>query len=168
VNGVLPPDTDNTPVILHFTVTPKTTSTSTTLRFLDGGKFEPHRPGVQNNITAYGVAVAAEQLDSIVLINGRLNILPDVSAFFLRGDANGDRELNITDPQFTLNYLFVSANPPPCLDAADANDDGRVNVTDPIATLQVLFQGQSALPEPFGTPGVDPTEDTLGCLEGVR
>lgn len=168
VNGALPPDTDNTPVILHFTVTRKTTSTSTILSFLDGGRFEPDRPGVQNNITAYGVAVAADQLDSIVLINGLLNILPDVSAFFLRGDANGDRELNITDPQFTLNYLFVSANPPPCLDAADANDDGSVNVTDPIATLQVLFQGQSALPEPFGTPGVDPTEDTLGCLEGVR
>ena len=155
-------------VMLHFAVNPDTTAQSTTLRFLAGGKAEPDAPGVENNITAYGLGVEPETLESTVTIDGILNILPDVSAFFIRGDANGDRNVNITDPTFILNYLFKSTDSPPCLDAADANDDGNINLTDPISILQVLFRGQSELPEPFDAPGADPTEDALECREGIQ
>lgn len=164
----LPADTDNTPVVLSFAVNPNATAGSTTLSFVDGGKADPTTPGTHNILTAYRMAVEPTDIDGAVLIDGILNILPDVSAFFLRGDANGDRELNITDPRFTLNYLFQGGSPPPCMDAADANDDGRLNVTDPITTLHVLFGGQSALPAPFDEPGVDPTDDDLGCSKGIE
>ena len=76
--------------------------------------------------------------------------------------------MNISDPQFTLNYLFRGGEPPPCRDAADANDDGRINLTDPVAILQVLFRGESALPEPFTAPGEDPTPDELDCETGFE
>ena len=167
---VLPEDTDNTPVALRFLVNPDTTATTTSLRFLDGGKITPDAPGLEQNVlTVLRTPVEVTQVDSFVLIDDILNILPVVSSVFLRGDANGDRELNITDPLFVINYLFRGMASPPCMDAADANDDGLLNLADPIATLNALnaFSGQSALPEPFGTPGVDPTEDELGCDRGI-
>jgi hypothetical protein len=81
---------------------------------------------------------------------------------FIRGDANLDGVLNITDPVRTLNGLFAGQGIP-CEDASDANDDGRVNITDPVATLGHLFQGASAPPAPFPDPGPDPTPDDLTC-----
>src|SRR5262245_65281649 len=44
---------------------------------------------------------------------------------FLRGDANGDRTIDISDPFLTLSYLFFNPTAePPCLDAVDADDSG--------------------------------------------
>ena len=119
-------------------------------------------------MVAFGQSIELETVSSVVKIDGVLNILPDVSAFFLRGDANGDREVNISDPRFTLNYLFKGGGLPPCMDAADANDDGELNLSDPVATLQVLFMGVTELPDPFHAPGEDPTPDPLGCGVGIE
>jgi hypothetical protein len=82
---------------------------------------------------------------------------------FVRGDANGDGVVNISDPVFHLNALFIGGPPIPCDDAADANDDGLLNISDAIATLQFLFQGTITLQPPNPDPGVDPTPDGLGC-----
>jgi hypothetical protein len=93
--------------------------------------------------------------------------VPDV-IFFIRGDANGDMAVNISDPSSTLNHLFVeSGEVPPCEDAADANDDGAINISDPITTLTFLFLGTTGLPPPNG-PGLDPTPDGLGCIAAPR
>jgi Tol biopolymer transport system component len=83
---------------------------------------------------------------------------------FLRGDANMDARLNISDAIFTLHHLFRGGEPPPCGDAADANDDGALTLTDPLVLLVYLFQQGPPLAAP-GTlaAGIDPTADGLAC-----
>jgi hypothetical protein len=85
---------------------------------------------------------------------------------FLRGDANRDGGVNLSDPVATLTYLFRGGRLLPCEDAADADDDGRITVSDPIFTLNFLFRGGRVI----GSPGIrypwfDPTPDALGCAE---
>jgi hypothetical protein len=83
---------------------------------------------------------------------------------FIRGDANADGKLDITDAIGVLNWLFTGSDPPPCVDAADADDDGQVAITDPIKVLGHLFSGTEAPPPPFPGMGPDPTPDALDCL----
>lgn len=84
-------------------------------------------------------------------------------ASFIRGDANDDGSVDITDPIFVLLHLFRGGAHSYCPDAADADDSGAVDLSDPILTLQVLFQGRSDLPAPYPERGFDPTADTLFC-----
>jgi hypothetical protein len=84
---------------------------------------------------------------------------------FLRGNANGDASVNISDPAFLLNRLFRSGPAPRCDDAADVNDDGRFNISDPIFLLEALFKGGQQPPAPYPQAGDDPTADTLECGE---
>lgn len=81
---------------------------------------------------------------------------------FLRGDANSDGRVNISDAIFILTYLFSNGQQPHCLDAADANDDGAIDLSDAIRVLFFLFNGQT-LPPPSPDPAADPTPDNLGC-----
>jgi len=81
---------------------------------------------------------------------------------FVRGDVDGVPGINATDVRAILDYLFASRDVA-CLDAADANDDGKINVSDAIVLILYLFGGRGPLPEPAGTPGGDPTPDSLGC-----
>lgn len=89
--------------------------------------------------------------------------LGPLSTEFLRGDPNSDGGFDLSDPVFTLGYLFRGELPPTCLDAADADDNGKLEITDAIYSLQSLFLGGPAPPSPFGACGLDPTEDDLGC-----
>ena len=82
---------------------------------------------------------------------------------FARGDVNTDTRLNIADAIALLGHLFGGTGPLKCDDASDANDDGNLNIADAIAILGHLFGGTGALPDPFQTPGLDPTEDVLSC-----
>ncbi len=85
-------------------------------------------------------------------------------AAFLRGEANNDGRLDLADPIFTLNYLFLAGPEPPCLDAADSDDNGQIDITDPIRTLEYLFLTGFPLPLPGPSgKGIDPTLDDLGC-----
>lgn len=83
---------------------------------------------------------------------------------FLRGDANRDGELDISDPVTILTALFLGTVELECEDAADVTDDGTLDVSDPIALLSFLFQGGTSPPSPgIETAGPDPTDDNLGC-----
>jgi len=84
-------------------------------------------------------------------------------ALFIRGDANRDAHIDISDAVHILTYLFGNGILT-CLDAADVNDDGKVNIADPIALLAHLFAGSAPPPPPWPTPGVDPTDDGLDCV----
>jgi hypothetical protein len=121
-----------------------------------------HRGGL--DVTQPPVEASVEPLQ---VTRGLIRIVQDRRAF-IRGDANGDGTVDLSDPQFTLNNLFLGGPRPACPDAADANDDGKVQISDPIATLMFLFLGNpSALPAPHGAPGEDPTpDDGLGCRGG--
>jgi hypothetical protein len=80
---------------------------------------------------------------------------------FLRGDANQDLKVDLSDGITLLSYLFLGGTVT-CLEAADSNDDSQVKLDDAITIFSFLFQGQM-IPPPSGAPGVDPTPDGLGC-----
>lgn len=88
--------------------------------------------------------------------------------FFLRGDANSDGEIDISDSIRIILYLFSDGleigNKTRCYDALDANDDGQLDISDSIYLLNYLFKGGLRPPEPISQIGIDPTEDSLECL----
>ena len=82
---------------------------------------------------------------------------------FLRGDANGDGAIDLSDPVLILVQLFLSGPPAACPDALDANDDGTVDLSDPVDLLTYLFIGGPPPLRPFPVEGPDRTEDGLRC-----
>jgi len=82
----------------------------------------------------------------------------------LRGDANNDLTVDVSDPVIIYSWLFNGEPAPVCADAADANDDGEVDITDSIFLFVYLFLGGPPPSQPFPYCGPDPTEDSLDCL----
>ncbi|MFN0151607.1 MAG: hypothetical protein ACKVU1_12965, partial [bacterium] len=88
---------------------------------------------------------------------------PDV--LFVRGDANGDLLVHISDGIYILNYMFQSG-PANCVLAMDANDDGGVQISDPVYIFNYLFtSGPPPLSPAPPNCGPDPTPDALPCDE---
>ncbi len=83
---------------------------------------------------------------------------------FLRGDANDDSDVDLSDAIATLTFLFVGNQPIPCEDAADSNDDGTIDLSDALSTLNFLFvRGPAPRSPGVAFPWFDPTPDALGC-----
>ena len=84
---------------------------------------------------------------------------------FRRGDVNADRDIDISDGAFVLEFLFDSGPPPPCMDAADIDDGGTVELTDAIRLFRYLFLGGAEPVAPGARAcGTDPSgDDLLGC-----
>ena len=90
---------------------------------------------------------------------------------FVRGDANSDGSINLTDGVIPLLFLFSGGGAPVCLDAADANDSGAIEITDAIIIFSWLFTGGDVPAEPSPTApgysaadcGEDLTEDGIDC-----
>ena len=90
---------------------------------------------------------------------------------FVRGDANSDGSINLTDGVVPLLFLFSGGAPPACLDAADTNDTGSVEITDAIIIFSWLFTGGAAPAEPSPVSpgyrreecGSDATDDGIDC-----
>jgi hypothetical protein len=83
---------------------------------------------------------------------------------FIRGDANGDGEVDISDPVRVLTVLFLGGAEISCPDAADSADEGAVTISSAVRILDFLFQGSAAPPPPFPACGPDPSPDELdGC-----
>lgn len=80
---------------------------------------------------------------------------------FIRGDANGDGEVAVSDAVKILLYLFGRGTMLPVADVDDVDDDGRIAITDAIILLNHLFKGGPSPAAPFPIPGVDPTPDQL-------
>lgn len=85
---------------------------------------------------------------------------------FIRGDANLDARVTIADVFSILRYIGLGVDLG-CRDAADVDDSGSVNLADAIYFLGSVFYRHGAPPEPFTTPGVDPTPDGTGCWRGL-
>lgn len=121
------------------------------------------RPPLNNIITVRGRSVLPVLRPGGEIELAHLRFPPP--RFFLRGDTNGDRTVNLTDAVTTLNYLFYGKEEPDCFDAADATDDGELDITDSIFTLNFLFLSGSCPQAPYPDPGLDPTDDGLPpCL----
>jgi len=82
---------------------------------------------------------------------------------FIRGDANGDARVDLSDG-VALLQITLGGDPSGCADAYDYNDDGQVNFADAISALHGAF-GNGPLPPAPGhiDCGGDPTEDNLDC-----
>ena len=90
-------------------------------------------------------------------------------ADFLRGNANVDQRVDLSDAVCVLMHLFVAAgspcSTPSCMDALDVDDDGRINLTDSVYLLSFLYRNAPAPPEPGALfCGPDPTGDSLNCV----
>jgi len=84
------------------------------------------------------------------------------STQFIRGDANMDGAVDISDPIKILLYQFSGLSLS-CLDAADANDDGRIDVSDAQYLTNHLFKAGPAPKPPYPEKGQDITKDSLSC-----
>lgn len=110
------------------------------------------------------LAVASLSDDSISVFLGE-----ESQEQFIRGDVNNNQMINIADPVYLLELLFLSGGAlDGCLDAFDANDSGELDISDPVFLLQYLFDGGDVVPLPFPDCGIDPTADTLNCLLPVN
>jgi hypothetical protein len=125
-----------------------------------------------------GLIGAGQPVDLVVTVDGtsapvcnfdlarvRLVFRQSGPAVFRRGDSNGDGTVDIADPIWILNGLFLGGPVSPCADAADSNDDGLENVSDAIHAIDFIFLGTRGPPPDPGLEacGPDPTEDALGC-----
>jgi len=82
---------------------------------------------------------------------------------FIRGDANADGPIEISDMVYVLNWLFAGGREPACTKTADLDDSGKLEIGDPILGLNYLFASGPPPAPPFGACGADPTPDRLGC-----
>jgi hypothetical protein len=60
---------------------------------------------------------------------------------FVRGDANGDGEINVADIVYLVNFLYRGGDPPDPVDAGDANCDTIVDVGDVVYLVNYLYKG---------------------------
>jgi hypothetical protein len=69
----------------------------------------------------------------------------DIGAFgvgcpgYIRGNANGDDQINIADVVYLINYLFLGGSPPDPLGAGDTNCDGTIDISDIVYLINYLF-----------------------------
>jgi len=87
-----------------------------------------------------------------------------VGPVYIRGDANADGQVNISDSQSVFGYLFLGRAEPSCRDSADVNSDGKLDISDGIRLLQFLFTGGDQPSAPY--PECGRNEDAgVGCEE---
>jgi len=91
---------------------------------------------------------------------GAYELCSGSSVEFIRADADGSGRLDITDPIFLLNHLFLGGSAPTCLDAGDANDDEKLDISDAVYSLSFQFLGGPAPGSPF--PGCGTEEPAVG------
>ncbi|MEM7264207.1 MAG: hypothetical protein AAF488_19635, partial [Planctomycetota bacterium] len=85
------------------------------------------------------------------------------SPLFLRGDANDDGTVDLSDGVSILEELFIRPSVG-CYIAGDSDDDGNLTLTDAVYLFGFLFLGGDPLPPPAEC-GEDPTLDALPCRE---
>ena len=62
--------------------------------------------------------------------------------FALRGDANGDDEISMSDIMFIVNYLLGTPDPSFNIKAADSNLDGKISMSDALFIASYILKGQ--------------------------
>jgi len=80
---------------------------------------------------------------------------------FLRGDANSDGGVDLSDAIAVLLHLFAGRSLE-CLAAGDADGGGSLAITDAVRILDLLFRSGPALPDPYPECGAAPPSGA-GC-----
>jgi PKD repeat protein len=89
--------------------------------------------------------------------------LVPITQSFVRGDANGDGAIDLSDGLAILFFLFAGGSALECEDHGDADDNGSLAVTDALRILNYLFRGGPAPLAPFPAAGRDGTADQYEC-----
>ena len=94
-----------------------------------------------------------------------LRLTPPSELAFVRGDANDDDIVDLSDGVAILGDLFLgdTAAAASCRDALDADDSGGLEITDAVYVFGFLFRGGPRMPQPYPDFGFDPTPDGLPC-----
>jgi hypothetical protein len=83
---------------------------------------------------------------------------------YLRGNANDDSQVSLSDAVFILAHLFLGEAAPPCRAAADVTGDRVLDLSDAVFVLNYLFLGGDAPTAPFPDCGAPETTDAdLPC-----
>ncbi|MGQ9589809.1 MAG: dockerin type I repeat-containing protein [Planctomycetota bacterium] len=109
--------------------------------------------------------VENESVPVAELGEGRIRVLgrQALRAGFVRGDANMDGAVDVSDPLGILGYVFLGKASPKCREAADSNDDGEIDVSDAVYTLAYLFSGGPPPPPPNAPEAEYEDRGSLGC-----
>ena len=86
-------------------------------------------------------------------------------AEFIRGDANHDGSVTISDAHVISHYLYTTHEPSSCMSACDVNDDNNVTHDDILYLMNFLAERENAPPLPFPEPGSLPAG---GCAAAVK
>ena len=105
-----------------------------------------------------------------ILITNDLEVAPsdaEIKALtelklFRRGDCNGDGAVDVSDPTNMLNFAFLGADAPACLEACDFNANGALDITTAVFAFNALFQGGPPIRAPRDCGFAAPL---LGCEE---
>jgi hypothetical protein len=68
----------------------------------------------------------------------------ETSGGYVKGDANGDGAVDISDAVYLIQYIFAGGPAPNPLLAGDANCDGAVDISDAVYLIQYIFAGGPA------------------------
>ena len=119
------------------------------------------RVGVSGNFETFTDAAALAEISVLAR-----QAAGTEAARAIRGDADCNREVNLSDAVGTLRYLFRGGGELCCEVAADANDDDTVDIADAMATLNWLFLGSVELPSPARRCGWIQTTE-LSCAQQI-
>ena len=115
-------------------------------------------PPVLTLVAVDGAAIFPTQNSGSLMVTGDP---PDF--LFIRGDANSDGLVDISDVLFLGNWLFGVGADGTCDAAGDTNDNGTLDaLVDTVFLAMFLFQSGDPVPAPFPSCGGDPTPD-LPC-----
>jgi hypothetical protein len=111
---------------------------------------EPSSPDIHGEYNWWGTTDSAEianliydyydNVDLRKFIFVPFDTLPHCE-IWIRGDANGDGQVNLADAVYLVNYLFIGGPPPDPMDAGDANCSGDVDLADAVYIVNWLFIG---------------------------
>jgi hypothetical protein len=100
---------------------------------------DPSNPSLVTYYDIPGTSMDAFVDEPYVLVAGNSSLLVFRASFLVPGDANWDREVNIIDVVYLINYLFINGPKPPNPSLADANSDCQINADDVVYLMNYLF-----------------------------
>ncbi len=80
------------------------------------------------------IRICRRALTAAEILNEYLRV-----GFVACGDADGSRQVDITDAVFLINYIFGGGAPPPKPVSADVTCNGRIDITDAVYLINYFF-----------------------------
>ncbi len=106
---------------------------------------------------AYGIRVT---VDDGAPENNKtsLEIEVRIGEMFQRCDSNGDGTNDLTDPIFSLNYLFLAGPRPACAASLNCDSSTEVDLTDPVYNLNFMFLAGPPPAAPYPSCDFEPDD----------